>query len=310
MSTDLRGIYAAVVTPFDEDGQPALDQLAAHLAHLARRGCHGVLLCGTTGEGPSLSVEERVAVFEAAAGAGTGLRLLGGTGGVSLEDVVTLTRAAFDGGLDGVVILPPFFYLDPTPDGLFDFFAGVVKRAVPEDGAVLLYHNPFIAGPGIDAGLIRRLRDAFPAQVVGVKNSSRDWDYAHMLLDTFPGFQVLVGADALLARSLEAGGAGAITGLANLFPDLLRDVYDLYRQGASPAEAQKRLDAAAAQLDGLPRIPATKALLAAGGIIEAGDVRPPLRGLAEAEFDELARRFHLGVEMPGHIDLDAPQGKT
>lgn len=264
MSINLEGTYAATITPFDDSGKLALDQLAAHLYQLARRGCHGVLLSGTTGEGMSMSVAERIALFEFAINANTGLRLLAGTGSASLEDVVALTRTAFDYGVDGVVIILPFFYLDPPLKGLIQFYTEVIQRAVPEDGAVLLYHNPWVAGCDVAPELIAHLRDRFPRQIVGIKDSSRDWEHARMLLEAFPGFQLLVGDDALLAGNLEAGGAGAITGMANLFPDLLHDVFDAHRQGTSPGDAQTRLVDACQMLDGLPRIPAIKTLLVPG----------------------------------------------
>jgi 4-hydroxy-tetrahydrodipicolinate synthase len=298
MSINLEGTYAATITPFDDEGKLGLDQLAAHLYQLARRGCHGVLLSGTTGEGMSMSVAERIALFEFAVNANTGLRLLAGTGSAGLEDVVALTRAAFDYGVDGVVIIPPFFYLDPPLKGLIQFYAEVIQRAVPEDGAVLLYHNPWVAGCGVAPGLIARLRDRFPKQVIGIKDSSRDWEHAQTLIKAFPGFQVLVGDDALLAGNLEAGGVGAITGMANLFPDLLRDVFDAKREGTSPDDAQARLVDACHKLDGLPRIPAIKTLLVADKVIATNRVRPPLTQMSESEFEELKKRFGLRDGMP------------
>lgn len=117
MNTALGGIYAATITPFDESGQPSHDQLIAHLNHLKRKGCDGVLLCGTTGEGQSLTVKERVELVQAVSRADTGLRLLAGTGAASLEDAVTLSRAAFDSGVSGVVVIPPFFYKNAPGSG-------------------------------------------------------------------------------------------------------------------------------------------------------------------------------------------------
>lgn len=303
MPIDLPGVYAAIVTPFDHECHLAPDQFQKLMANLAARGCHGVLLSGTTGESASLSVAERIAVFEAAAHARAGLRLLAGTGAASLEDVVMLTRAAFDTGLDAVVIIPPFFYADPPLIGLVEFYAAAIERAVPSDGAVLLYHNPFISGVGVSLDLIHALKDRFPDQIVGIKDSSRNLDHARTLIQTFPDFCVLVGDDQLLSAVLGAGGGGAITGVANLFPDLLREVYELHSQGQTTSIAQDRLDNAARQLDGLPRIPAIKALLAAGKVIQTSVLRPPLSSLSDSEYAILANRFHLNLELPTHISL-------
>src|SRR5690606_38934031 len=218
MSKPQDGVYAAVVTPYDATSQtPSPEQLAACLGQLARQGCHGALLAGTTGEGPSLSTAERAALFQAAAGANSGLTLLAGTGAASLDDALTLTRAAFDAGCDAAVIIPPFFFRGADDDGLFDFFAAVIRQSVPTDGAVLLYHNPVAAAVGLSVELIARLRDAFPEQVVGIKDSSQDWEHTRTLLETLPGFQVFVGDDRLLADNLAGGGAGSITLIANAF---------------------------------------------------------------------------------------------
>src|SRR4030042_4858941 len=97
----LSGVYAAVVTPLKPDLSPDLDGLINLIQFLASRGCHGVLLMGTTGEGPSFSINERLSVFKAAIIAREklpGLRLLAGTGTPSLEDSVFLTKSAFDLG--------------------------------------------------------------------------------------------------------------------------------------------------------------------------------------------------------------------
>jgi 4-hydroxy-tetrahydrodipicolinate synthase len=112
-SNRLTGVFAAVVTPLKPDLSPDLDGLINLLQFLAHRGCHGVLLLGTTGEGPSFSLNERLSVYQAAVYARqnlSGLRLLAGTGTPSLEDTIFLTRAVFDLGYDGVVVLPPYYF--------------------------------------------------------------------------------------------------------------------------------------------------------------------------------------------------------
>src|SRR5574341_1590862 len=170
MST-LNGIYAAITTPFDSAGQPAYEQFQRLLRHLEVLGCHGVLIAGTTGEGPSLSVQERIALLKAAVAANSGLRLLAGTGAASLEDAIALARAAFDEGAAGIVVIPPFFYSRPSVSGLVDFYSRLIEAAVPSGGAVYLYHNPAVSAPLIEPELISRLIDRYPEQVVGIKDS-------------------------------------------------------------------------------------------------------------------------------------------
>jgi 4-hydroxy-tetrahydrodipicolinate synthase len=290
MTAALGGIYAAIITPFDGAGRPDYEQFFAHAATLAEAGCHGILASGTTGEGPSLNVSEREELFKRATSLQDGQRVLAGTGAASIEDTIRLTRAAFDAGLDGVIVLPPFFYRFPAPEGVYEFYAAVIERAVPEDGSVLIYHNPAVCDVPITVPLIERLRERFPKQVVGIKNSSGEWDYNQTLCQIDPDFQVFVGSDALVSSNLKAGGAGAITGMANLVPALLRQVYDQHYQRGPTEEAQQALDNAKLPLDGLPRIPAIKALLRLKGIISNDAVRPPLSRLTPAEMEELRKR--------------------
>jgi 4-hydroxy-tetrahydrodipicolinate synthase len=133
----LSGIYAAAITPLHPDYSPDLDAIPGFLEFLAGRGCHGALLLGTTGEGPSFAAHERLAIFKAAQEARRtlpGFRLLGGTGTPSLEETIYLTQAAFETGLDGVVVLPPYYYRSASNDGLFEWYSQVIQRAVPKGG--------------------------------------------------------------------------------------------------------------------------------------------------------------------------------
>ena len=121
----LSGVYAAAVTPLNPDQTIASEDIPEYLAFLAKRGCHGALLLGTTGEGPSFAVEERITIFKAGARIREeypDFRLLAGTGTPSLEETIYLTKAAFDLGFDGAVVLPPYYFHQATTNGLFSWF--------------------------------------------------------------------------------------------------------------------------------------------------------------------------------------------
>src|SRR5688572_13912524 len=120
MTQTLSGIYAAAITPLGSNGRPDYDAFKAFLEHLERRGCHGVLAAGTTGEGPSFSVEERIGLFTAVAQSNSNLCLLAGTGAASVEDTKALSRAALEHGAAALVVLPPFFYSNPPVEGLLE----------------------------------------------------------------------------------------------------------------------------------------------------------------------------------------------
>ncbi len=279
----LSGIYAAAVTPLDAHGRPLPEDLPRLLDFLRGRGVHGVLLLGTTGEGPSHSPEERLALMQAVAAyrqAHPDLRVLVGTGTPSLDETIRLTRATFDLGLDGVVVLPPYYFRSASEEGLFAWFAALMHQAVPEDGALFAYHIPQISGVGFSLDLLARLKETFPRRFVGLKDSSGDPDLAVALGQRFgPDLLVLTGNDRLLSHALKQGAGGAITALANLASPWLREVWEAFHQGspAQAAEAQARLNEARTALEQFPPYgPTIKAVLAARFGLPAWGVKPPL----------------------------------
>jgi 4-hydroxy-tetrahydrodipicolinate synthase len=139
----LAGVYAAAVTPIKLDSFLDLEAVPALLSFLASRGCHGALLFGTTGEGPSFSSSEREALMRSASDYRQqlrGFRLLAGTGTPSLSESISLTKLAFDLGYDGVVVLPPYYFRKATDDGLFNWFSELINKAVPKDKYLIGYH--------------------------------------------------------------------------------------------------------------------------------------------------------------------------
>src|SRR4030095_8542306 len=118
---------------------------------LASRGCHGAILFGTTGEGPSFSPSEREALMRVARGHRDvipGFRLIAGTGTPSISESIDLTRLAFDLGYDAALVVPPYYFRKATDDGLFAWFSELIKKAVPADQYILGYHFPDAAGGG------------------------------------------------------------------------------------------------------------------------------------------------------------------
>lgn len=297
----LSGVYAAAVTPLRPDFSPDLDSIPPLLDWLAGRGCQGALLLGTTGEGPSFAPEERLAIYRAALEVRQkrpGFHLLAGTGTPSLEETVDLTRAAFDLGMDGVVVLPPYYYRKASDDGLFAWFSEVLRRAVPSGGALLAYHIPPVSGVAISPDLVARLQEAFPGRFAGLKDSSGDAEYARLLGNRFgQGLLIMNGTDRLLSLALEAGASGCITALANLFSPDLRLVWDAAQAGGCDPQAQARLDQARSVSERYPPAPPLiKALLARWHGFPRWSVRPPLLPAldevvdkAEAEMKEIGR---------------------
>ncbi|GAB4536531.1 MAG: dihydrodipicolinate synthase family protein [Anaerolineales bacterium] len=279
----LAGIYAAALTPLTHEDAPDLEAFPDLLIFLAERGCHGALILGTTGEGPSFSPAERLAIYRAAAQVRQTyphFRLLAGTGTPSWTETADLSRAAFDLGFDGVVVLPPYYIRTAPEDGLFAWFQRVITRAVPADGYLLAYHIPQVSGVGFSLDLLARLKDAFPQRFAGLKDSTGAPEHARALGERFgTDLLALTGNDRLLTHALQHHAGGCITALANLCSPDSRRVWDSFQAGQPDSEAQQRLNAARADLDANPPAPAyLKRRLHQKYHFPLWPVRPPLVG--------------------------------
>ena len=277
----LSGVYAAALTPLKPDFSPDPEAVPALLDFLARRGCHGVLLFGTTGEGPSFTPSERLENLRAALEfrlSNPDFHLLIGTGTPSLEETVELTRDVFNLGADGVVVLPPYYYRKVSDEGLFAWYSQVIRRAVPSDGALLGYHIPPVTAVGLSFELLSRLKDAFQDRFAGIKDSSADLDHARNLGERFgTDLLILNGTDRLFTQALQAGASGCITALANLFSPDLRRVWDAHQGDDVDETAQGRLSAARSISESYPPAPPLlKMLLERWFGFPRWPVRPPL----------------------------------
>jgi 4-hydroxy-tetrahydrodipicolinate synthase len=282
----LQGVLAAAVTPLKQDFTPDLDALPGLLDFLAKRGCHGALLLGTTGEGPSFAYNERCQIFQAAQAvrqSHPNFRLLAGTGTPSLEETKALTRAAFEIGMDGVVVLPPYYYRKASDDGLFAWFSDVILSAVPPGGALFGYHIPSISGVALSMDLIARLKETFPDRFKGIKDSSGDVEHGRLLGQRFGrDLVVFTGNDRIFTSALQSQVSGCITAMANLYSPDLRRVWDGFFAGQLDEAAQARLVTYRAVMDRFPPAPPLlKALLHLQHGFPAWTVRPPLMPIAD-----------------------------
>jgi len=310
----LRGILAALPTPFDAAGSLARAAVAPLLDLAAGSGCHGALLAGSTGEGPSLTLAERIALV-AAAGAWRAARpldappflILCGTGHPAWPDAAHATAAAVAAGADAAVVVPPYYFKGVSDGGLIDWYRRVIdgagdrlahNAASPRSGGdgadapraptlrILLYDIPRHTGVPIPNAVLRALVDDYGPHgpIVGLKDSTADRTATVDRIRALPELAIFSGTDTDLSAVLAAGGAGAITALASVRGDLLRRVWDRAATTADDARtAQAALDTARAVLDARPAVAALKADLALrlGG--DTWHVRPPLVDLPAAD---------------------------
>lgn len=293
----LAGVYAAAVTPFQADASSFdFEAVPPFLHFLASRGCHGVLLFGTTGEGPSFSPKEREAFLRSVRVTRSqlrGFKLLTGTGTPSLSETIELTKLAFELGYDGVVVLPPYYFRKATDEGLFNWFSELIEKAVPQNKYLLGYHIPVMTGIGFSLDLLERLKEKFPVQFAGIKDSSHDKSFATALGGRFgKDLLVLNGTDSYFHHALKNGAQGAITAPANLISDNLRQVWDLFQEGKDPSEIQAKVTEQRHFLEGYsPIAPVLKGLLHKIHGLPNWTLRHPLEGLDEKTLEEAAEKF-------------------
>ncbi len=285
------GVFAAALTPLKADGSLDLDNVLPYLDFLARRGCHGALLFGTTGEGPSFSPAQRLSLARVAleiTQAHPGFMLLMGTGTPSLAETIELTRAAYDLGLSGVVVLPPYFNRKASDEGLFAWFSAILCSAVPEGGIFLGYHIPQMTGVPFSLPLLGRLKTAFPERFMGIKNSWTEADFARAVGEAFgAGLVVLTGFDNLFQLTLNQHGAGCITASASLVSPILRRLWETFRAGQDPGPIQAELVRIRAVMDTYPPAPALiKGLLARWHGFPRWIVCPPLVPASQNALDQ------------------------
>ena len=214
MSPQWTGVGTALVTPFTAEG--AVDEAAVR--RLARRqidaGVHFLSPCGTTGEAPTLSDDEKVRVVELVVEEAEGsIPILAGAGGYSTREVIGLVGRMERAGADGILSVTPY-YNKPTPTGLFEHYKAISEStALP----VVVYNVPGRTGVNVDVLTLARIAEL--KNIVAVKEASGNIEQIAEICATLPeSFIVLSGDDELVMRVLALGGHGVISVVANEVP--------------------------------------------------------------------------------------------
>lgn len=286
------GVFCAALTPFNADLSPDHGLFAAHCKRLLDEGCTGIAMLGTTGEANSLSSRERVSLLEAVLTSGVApSQLLPGTGVAAFTETIELTKHALANGVQTVVMLPPFYYKGVSDDGIVAAYSAVIEGIADPRLRVVLYHIPQMSQVPLSLDVIDRLRSRFPETVVGIKDSSGDFANMSAIVERFPGFSVLAGADPLMLPLLQKGGAGCITATSNLVASDLATVFHGFAdQGkqSQVAAAQERIVAARNAASRFAQMASLKTMLAKrDGHVGWMRLRPPLVPLSAQEAAEL-----------------------
>jgi dihydrodipicolinate synthase/N-acetylneuraminate lyase len=263
---------AAALTPLRDDGSSLdLDAFAPYHAFLRDGGVDGILLLGTTGEGILLTLDERKTAISAAVEGP--LPVLAHCGAQTTADTETLAAHAAEAGAEAVaVIAPPYFRFDELE--LLAHFTAAARACAPLPFYV--YELEKASGYSIPVAVVERLREGVD-NLAGMKVSDAPFEKVQPYL--LEGLDVLIGAEALIGQGLVAGAAGAVSGLASAFPEV---VVEAVRSGDSTAAGRLR-----ATVENYPRLAALKEVVGARGVPLRPDVRAPLRRLTATERADL-----------------------
>ncbi len=233
----LEGIIPAMVTPFTPRGQVDIEGIKTNLRFVLDAGVSGVLCNGTTGEGVTLTREERTAVIETTKAAlPGGTPLLAASGAPSTEMAITLTKEASTAGCDAVLVVPPY-YERPSRAGIVAHYAAIADAV---DIPIVLYNAPQHTGYHLDSQTVEQV--AAQARVVGMKDASGDLLALSWLTSQLgETISFLSGCDDLLLPSFAIGASGAVIAVAAFAPSLAVEAYRSWQQGAvTPARALHR----------------------------------------------------------------------
>ena len=285
-------VLTAMVTPFDRSGALDIDAAVALARHLLAHGSDGIVVTGTTGESPVLTDEEAVDLWRALAEALT-VPVLAGTGTADTGHSVERTRRATEAGVDGVLVVTPY-YSRPSQTGLAAHFRAVAE-ATPLP--VLLYDVPVRTGRRLETETTLELASGV-RNIVGVKDASDDVDRTARLVACAPdGFEVYSGSDGLTLALLAVGAVGCVSVESHWAGDEVAQMLAAFAkgdvEGAQTANAalleSHRFQSTADYPNPLPAKAACRALGLA-----VGQCRPPM-GEAPAELDDMARAVLAGL---------------
>jgi 4-hydroxy-tetrahydrodipicolinate synthase len=223
----LKGVIAASITPIAGDRSIDIPRLATHTQRLLSEGCAYVSTFGTTGEGASLSTDEKLAGLKTLKAAGADMsRQVPAVMTPTLDDAARTLVGIAEMGCRAALILPPFYY-GASEAGIAGWFDALIERTKgAADIDLLLYNIPQLSRIRFTRTLVEAIVGRHGSRIAGIKDSTGDIDNGVMLATTFRDLAIFTGDDRVLPTLLANGGAGMIGGMPNVFARDLRALYD------------------------------------------------------------------------------------
>jgi 4-hydroxy-tetrahydrodipicolinate synthase len=277
-------VLTAMVTPFDKNLNVDYDKAAALAERLVKSGSDGLVVAGTTGESPTLSKEEKLQLFKVVVNAvGGKASVIAGTGSYSTRDSIELTREAEKKGVDGLMLVAPY-YNKPPQEGLYEHFKSIAENTMLP---IIVYNVPGRTSVNILPDTVRRLAQV--KNIVAIKEASGDLNQVSEIRMLTPGdFLIYSGDDSMTLPILSIGGTGVISVASHVAGQGIKAMMDAYFSGNVRRASELHLKLFPI-FKGLflttNPIPVKAALRLAG--FDAGSVRQPLVDLSQNGIDRL-----------------------
>ena len=295
------GVLSPVITPFNEDLSVNSNRLVGQCRWMISQGV-GLAIFGTNSEANSLSIKEKMELLDKLVENGIDPnKMMPGTGCCSLFETIELTTHSINLGVSGNLLLPPFYYKGVSDEGLYASYSEIIERIGNSNFRIYLYNIPPVSNVPISIKLIERLIKNYPNTVVGIKDSSGDWDNTiNMLNQKWDDFRVFVGSEIFLLDNMRNGGSGCISATANVNPAAIRHLYQNWNN-ENASNYQKKLEKVRNIFEEFPMIPALKAAAAIyKNDLEWCRVRPPLLSLNKPQLEQLESTLReIEFSMPG-----------
>ncbi len=221
-------VLTAMITPFREDGSVNYEVAEQLAAHLADNGSDAIVVCGTTGESPTLTWDEEYQLFQVVQKAVAGkAKVIAGTGSNSTEEAISATQKAAKIGIDGSLQVVPY-YNKPPQSGLYQHFQAIAQ-ACP-DIPLMLYNVPSRTGQNLQAETVARLAEI--PNIVAIKEARGDFDQASLIRHlTPPDFALYSGDDSFTLAMLAIGATGVVSVASHLVGNPMQEMIQAFEAG-------------------------------------------------------------------------------
>ena len=236
MSSEIFGqVMTAMITPFTNEGEVNYQEAEKLAAHLAENGSDGIVVCGTTGESPTLSSQEKFELFTVVKSAISGkAKLIVGTGCNCTKNAIEATKKAEKIGIDGTLQVVPY-YNKPPQEGLFLHYQAIAK-ACP-DVPVMLYNVPGRTGCSLEASTVAKLSEI--ENIVAIKEASGKIDLSSEIRSLTPDiFKIYSGDDSMTLPLLSVGGSGVVSVASHLVGNQMKQMIEAFVNGNNKLATQ------------------------------------------------------------------------